>query len=239
MFNQIGGLNSVGGPLSDNQIGGESFIRHCGNDKLIYDFKSGSGTTVYDKSHCGNNGTFGVGTAAPTWRRNSLYFDGGDYVNCGKQASINDMTEITYVLQINPVVDSATIILIDKDAKKYIYLHTDNKLRGVIFGAVNANGYTETIISNVKKNIIITFSSIGDRKIYFYVDGTKVPNSTSNIAATLPLTSDANGDLYLASRAGTQYFYTGTMYSFRIFNKGLSGIECQQEYLANKFRGNN
>ncbi len=32
MFNQIGGLNSIGSPLSPDQIGGEDFIRHIGND---------------------------------------------------------------------------------------------------------------------------------------------------------------------------------------------------------------
>ena len=81
MFGQIGGLNAIGAPLLDNQIGGESFIRHIGNDKLLFDFHEGSGTTVHDKSHNNNNGTLGAGDAAPTWKRNSLYFDGGDYVD--------------------------------------------------------------------------------------------------------------------------------------------------------------
>ncbi len=57
-MNSIGGLNAIGVPLSHNAIGGEPFIRHIGNDKLIFDFKEGSGTTIKDKSHCGNDGTF-------------------------------------------------------------------------------------------------------------------------------------------------------------------------------------
>ena len=79
-MNSIGGNQGVGGPIPRNAIGGENFIRHIGNDKLIYDFKSGNGTTVKDRSREGNDGTFGAGAAAPTWKRNALYFDGGDDV---------------------------------------------------------------------------------------------------------------------------------------------------------------
>lgn len=57
-MNSIGGQCGIGIPLPNNQIGGENFIRHIGNDKLIFDFKEGSGTTVRDKSHCGNDGVF-------------------------------------------------------------------------------------------------------------------------------------------------------------------------------------
>ena len=88
MFNQIGNVNGIGAPLPPNQMGGENFIRHIGDDKLIFDFKSGNGTIVKDRSRESNNGTFGAGAAAPTWKRNGLYFDGADTLTCSYSSSL-------------------------------------------------------------------------------------------------------------------------------------------------------
>ena len=109
MFGQIGGQQGTGGVIP-NSTGGENFIRHIGNDKLIFDFHEGSGTTVRDKSHNNNDGVFGAGAAAPTWKRNSLYFDGGGYVDLTGINHGISTGEFTFCFDVDKYTEGRTIL---------------------------------------------------------------------------------------------------------------------------------
>lgn len=56
-------------------------------------FDEGVGTTAFDTSGNGNNGSFGVGTSAPTWSKGksgkALRFDGNDYVNASQTVNLS------------------------------------------------------------------------------------------------------------------------------------------------------
>ena len=231
----IGGQQGIGGPISPNQIGGESFIRHTGNDKLIYDFKEGSGTTVKDKSREGNNGTFGAGAAAPTWRRNSLYFDGGDYVDLTGISHGISTGEFTLCFHIDsfPDIIEPYLAIFDQETVRFYVLKflTDQKIH--ILSNKTVSDVIDPTLSPF--NMQITRDNSGNLECH--INGKpEALGATDNLDVTYDGTSRQTLG---AEERQNIYFYTGTMYSFRILNKGLSGIEAQQIYLSNKFRGNN
>lgn len=318
MFNQIGGLNAIGSPLPPDQIGGESFIRHIGNDKLIFDFHEGSGTTVHDKSGNGNDGTFGAGVKAPTWKRNSLYFDGGDYIDLAANFLAQaDFINGGSVLVICKFSSGAIAKVIDIEGAWIFHFNTSGNICSSIDGS---SGLPSSISSSDHGNnccccIIATWDKETSNPVagtdIEFVDGgggedtitsvaaafgdfvagdiITVSGSASNdgdytilsvVAATInvatgELTAEGAGQsVTIASTGltvkniidgvedgistqslydidglnrttcigsmygGAQKFYTGGMKMVRILSKCLSGIECQQEYLVNKFRGN-
>ena len=229
MFGQIGGQQGIGGPLSPDSIGGESFIRHIGNDELIFDFKSGSGTTVKDRSREGNDGTFGAGAAAPTWKRNSLYFDGGDNVLLTGINHGISTGEFTFCFHMSNLTLNARV-------------YDQKTIRFLIDGGGNAVRLYSTAYKTITDTGIPALSPIrfqttrdSSGNLECYVNGKmqgKGQTETANLAyngISVATLGSANND--------TGYI-TGTMYSFRILNKCLSGIEAQQEYLANKFSNN-
>ncbi len=230
MFNSIGNSSSgIGSPISPNQIGGEDFIRHCGADKLIYRFKEGSGTTVRDDSHNSNNGTFGATTAAPTWKRNSLYFDGGDYVDLTGITHGISTGGFTFCFSLNTFTDG-DLIIDQENARFYIYNFQDE-----ITSPNSTFIVSDTGISSIMPIIFqITRDSSGN--IECYVNGKIQKKGVSN---TSDFTYDGISTLNLGCNIEYGGCIIGTMYSFRILNKGLSGIECFQEYLCNKWLGNN
>jgi len=230
-MNSIGNGRGIGGALR-HALQGESFIRHIGNDKLIFDFHEGSGTTVYDKSHCGNNGTLGTGNALPTWRRNSLYFDGGDLVTLTGINHGITTGGFTFCFNLDSFVEETFIY--DQATTRFIILCRTDKIN--IFSAsykiISVAGVTSTkpIIFQVTKDI--------SNNLECHING---KSSGIGLSSATDLTYGGISVARLGANSDVTpgKFITGTMYSFRILNKGLSGIECQQEYLSNKFRGNN
>lgn len=234
--NSIGNGRGIGGCLR-HALQGEDFIRHCGNDKLIFDFKSGSGTVVKDRSREGNDGTFGAGAAAPTWKRNSLYFDGGDYVDCGDKPSLQPTDELTLIINVNHSVIADTLGMIQTND---------------VYGN---NGYLLTVFAtNNKFGFYIDENGAGNWKSIFS-DNVVTANVWNCLIATFDGTAKLYQDSFLqvdvdtatkityanaTTKIGTYkaLYMTGYIKNVRILNKGLSGIECQQEYLCQKWRGN-
>ena len=230
MFGQIGGLNAIGAPLLDNQIGGESFIRHIGNDKLLFDFHEGSGTTVHDKSHNNNNGTLGAGDAAPTWKRNSLYFDGGDYVDLTGINHGISTGEFSFCFDITNIPNGK--FLFEQETIRFLFAATDTK---IYFYHVSVKCLTDSGITSII-SLVLQITRDVSGNLECYVNGKSGDKDQSD---TTDLTYNGTSIICLGTDKTNTYGATTIMYSFRILNKGLSGIECQQEYLVNKFRGNN
>ena len=231
-MNSIGGNQGVGGPIPRNAIGGENFIRHIGNDKLIYDFKSGNGTTVKDRSREGNDGTFGAGDAAPTWKRNGLYFDGGDDVIFpGIHTTGIDFTFIIVATPDTVSVNNRGWLGAGSwGAGFFMSGNIPNEDRVVLTSTA-----VKTINSGLHINLAENFIAVSMNTPSlqtFFVNGivkqrTETPNF--NNKKTTRLGSGRIGELY----------WVGTIRKAKIIHKALSQIEIQQHYLANKFAGNN
>jgi len=102
----------------------------------FWKFDAGVGSSAYDSSGQGNDGTLGTGNSAPTWTTNgkignALDFDGNDYVDIGSTASGVQTVEFW----INP--ESTTTSCIDLNGSAYITISS---------GAVVATGFTSPSI---------------------------------------------------------------------------------------------
>lgn len=226
MFGSIGNGRGIGGPLR-HAVPGENFIRHVGSDKLIFDFHEGSGTTVYDKSHCGNDGTFGAGATAPTWKRNSLYFDGGGYVvltGYNHGITIGEFS-ICFFSDNLP-----TCVFFDQQTVRAYIRQFDSEVLHLLAKTVADN------ISTATKPFICQMTRDDSGNLECYINNKAGGKGQSN---TLDITYDGTSIIALGSNYSYSALFVGTMYSFRILNKCLSGIEAQNEYLVNKFAGNN
>ena len=238
MFNQIGGLNAIGAPLSPNQIGGENFIRHIGNDKLIFDFHEGSGTVCYDKSHCGNNGTL-INPTDITWKRNELQFGGtSGYVETIQNLGVSGASPwfIGIWFKVVNNVQNGTIISIGIATDSNIFAPqqaTDNDKFFLNYWSAE-NEVTATTGIDLRKGYNHIGISFDSTNIKLYINGGLFHTDPFPLNIT-------NNPVRISGRPGG---YDG-QYGENIFkkvkikNRVLSQIEIQQEYLANKFRGNN
>ena len=243
MFNSIGGQCGIGAPISE-QIGGESFIRHIGSDKLIFDFKEGSGTTVYDKSHNGNNGTLAdkdSGSDYPTWLRNSLSFDGANnYVDCGNDSSL-DLNILSVEIILYPTYNGThTIIGSHTDANNYVrYTNDDGEF--TVYGRDGGNLFRAKMISQYTVNNWYSLTyTIGNLEVpKIYTNGIlQITDNDSNDAGIDEHILFGNLFIGLWHVADPRPF-KGTIKKIHLCSKVLSQIEIQQNYLVQKFRGNN
>ena len=243
MFNPIGSGRGIGGPLR-HAIPGESFIRHIGNDKLIFDFHEGSGTTVHDKSHNSNDGTFGAGAAAPTWKRNSLYFDGvNDYIDVlvdGRGQFDNQKYTICFTGSRNVVDNDQAVFSYDFTshvnpyyACSLIFVSTDNTRGSWNDGSNVVNLQSDILDTTPFVDYSDCFTYESGRQ-FLYRDGIPIKSATETDTITF-----FAQEVWIGASPNTSRFYYGIMKNIRVLSKGLSGIECQQEYLSQKFRGNN
>ena len=216
----IGNGHGIGGCLR-HVLQGESFIRHIGNDKLIFDFKSGNGTTVKDRSREGNDGTLGAGAAAPTWKRNSLYFDGGDYVDLTGISHGISSGEFTICLKIDKIDSGKTFF---RQISNIIYVMLLLLAARTYFGAWRILSDDITVSPII---IQITRDNSGNLECY-----TNAEIGNKGLSDGGDITYDGSSAVRLCPD------YAGTIYSFRILNKCLSEIEAQNEYLVNKFSNN-
>lgn len=222
---RIGCGRGIGGCLR-HAIPGESFIRHIGNDKLIFDFKSGNGTTVKDRSRENNDGTFGTGAAAPTWKRNSLYFDGANYVLLTGMAHGITTGELTFCVALSNFTAEKFLF-----AQKTTYIEFYNSSNVIIL----LGKFISDTNTSSPYYLQVTRDNSGN--LESYINGVTGNKGQSH---ALDLTYDGTSVISLGCYHNLiSYFITTTMYSFRILNKCLSGIEAQNEYLVNKFAANN
>lgn len=232
MFNQIGGLNSIGAPLPPNQIGGENFIRHVGSDKLILDFHEGSGTIVHDKSHCGNDGTLTNPTDL-TWLRNELEFGGTNgYVST--TIDLTDYSEYTICIFFKGYQVGTNIFVGQSKvgdrvfSMRYITAAASGE-RLSVYDGVNVI-YGDDISINDKCHFIAVEEGSGN-SFYLYQNGMLKDSDDGNLPSSSAIT------LLIGCEEEVNYANT-IMYFVSVLNKCLSGIECQNEYLLNKFSNN-
>lgn len=236
MFNSIGSQHGIGAPLGIDGIGGENFIRHIGNDKLIYDFKEGSGTTVRDKSHCGNDGTL-TNTGDLTWLRNEIVFGGTNgHINCGHDSSFDITDNITVEVHVKSITNNKCGLISKReegvDDVWSIYVDNEDKILNSIWTISGRQDFDITS-STIKNGDIITFTynlALGKSYINHILE-----KSTAITGAILTGASDVIVGLAL----NTTLCFAGVMCMVRVISKTLSQIEIQQNYLANKFGGNN
>jgi hypothetical protein len=207
---------------------------------------SGSGTTWRDISGFGNNGTLKNGVTFNNANNGSMVFDGvNDYFVTDSNLNLSDTDKLT----IQIILKTAT-----SSPERMIMEHSVNWNSNNSFGTITTNtgkmqftdhnqGYnvSNTTITITDNNWHL-LSATSDRSLgainqnAIYIDG-----NLSSVTNTAGLLTDNSGNyanlpLYLASRAGTNYFFNGNIAQILIYKRVLTALEIQQNFNAVKLK---
>jgi hypothetical protein len=189
-----------------------------------------TGTSWYDMSGFGNNGTL---TNGPTWNSNGWFqFDGvDDYVNFGTvSGGVGGSSEATMELLINMTFPQALQQIFGfRDNSSFDFFFLAFSGGGTEFRARNSAGtiydLNPSLSSYAGKWTQINFSvGLSGRKVY--ANGNLIDSSptwTGNFGSTSPLSL---GNYQI----GNIWFATGAANNVKLYNKELTQAEIKQNY---------
>ena len=200
----------------------------CDHAVLCLKFDEGQGTTAYDSSGYGNDGTLGDGTcipgvgSCPDWvpgkYGNALSLDGiDDYVEVQNSLSLNSTEEITVIAwikappqQTNDWPRIACKISWLTSGWCFLVKNDTNVLRWEIFTPNHrvVNGTTD-ILDNQWHHVVGTYDK---KNLTIYVDGEFEANLTENAYMI-------NNNLNLTIGRSEIRWFTGTIDEVRVYNK--------------------
>ena len=201
----------------------------------IWRFEEGVGSTVYDYSGYGNNGTLQNFNFTPSsgWTTgiigNALSFDGvDDYVNFGNDASLRITDKLTFEAWIKFTKlpsESAHVRLFGKKGTGdyFVYLlNTNNKPVFSTWGGWSSAVNTP-ISDHNWHHLVITYDDSLD-KVVFYLDG------VLDVERTQTGTITATAAVLAISDTGITFPFNGLIDEVRIYNQALSAFEIQKHY---------
>jgi hypothetical protein len=221
---------------------GTSYNPHIVSDGLVLCLDaanprsySGAGSTWSDLSGNGNNGTFGPGTAAPTFSSGnggSIVFGGNDYVNCGNNSILNNTSNYYSISAWFKTTYTGNWQWICQFGE-----HAGNKDRSLV---VRSNGfatnytYGNDVIGTTNVRIGDWFFAVAtttptSKKIY--VNGI-LENQGSWTSASYNFTNCTIGVL----NNFVSYPFNGNIAQVSIYNRALTAQEIRQNFNATRGR---
>ncbi|MFW0837855.1 MAG: DUF2341 domain-containing protein [Candidatus Komeilibacteria bacterium] len=187
-----------------------------------YNFDEKTGTTAYDKSGNGNNGTLTNMDAATDWVSgkygSALDFDGvNDYVNIPDPGanSVFDVTQnLTISMWMNKAVDSAHGNLIEKGGSWWI--HHDSAFEGYAGNGIQGDAFhgipewNYDLAENTWYYVSYTYNGVIERG---YINGFQVWQNSRTGSITLN-----DNPIQLGSRSGSAEKYQGKLDEVKIYN---------------------
>ena len=194
-----------------------------------------TGTSWYDASGFGNNGTL---TNGPTWNSNGYFtFDGADdFVNCGNGSSLNILRTVTMELWFNvsgfgsPWTNVFGKMNADGDSSTRCYT-----------AFINSSGYVHFVTADTSGQEHLDSTNFINTGRWYHWIGTidrntgvlkQYVNSTLNTTGTVRTTDIVtNSDPLRIGYAGNYYErYNGLVSFGRIYSKALTQTEIKQNY---------
>ena len=199
---------------------------------------AGSGTTWYDTSGTGNNGTLTNGPTYNSTNGGVVVLDGvDDYVTCANSTSLQITSALTLEIWFynTAFVDGLGMIVKGPLSSDYDYmLYLSGNSSTVYFYKKDSLGnshYGGVALSLLNRwlHIVVTHTSGG---LYtMYVNGLAVDSATFTNSS---IRSSSN-PLYIGAGWNPDYFY-GNVGETRIYNVALSAAQVLQNYNATKGR---
>ncbi len=210
-----------------------------------------SGTTAYDRSGQGNNGTI-TGTPAKVIGKvgQAMKFPpNGARVNAGSPAVFDNMSEFTYSTWFK--TDGATtvsnnhrrIIALESTGGAFLASLTydtntfnNYRIRGVIdFDTTDAQSFSQNYYPNhitEWTHVAMTYSAITNL-VKLYINGVEA-SYTSQVAGVGTRTDNSLGNLFIGNSNYSNGAFEGSIDEARIYNKVLTATEIKQLYLMGK-----
>ncbi len=206
---------------------------------LDYKFDEGNGTTAYDSSSSGYNGTL---TSGPVWQTEDqcisgkcLYFDGtNDYVDTGKDLSWSASDSFTFSLWIKPLSLNNQTVFGKGTTSNWEY---SMKVSGSspYFTYWNTDGIGELSLGssiawtlNQWNHIEVTYDG-NSATGYMYLDGKQV--GTDTVSGTF---QNRTNNLYIGMgyyNSGAAGTFPGFIDEFKIFNYARSADQVKTDYI--------
>ena len=191
----------------------------------------GEGVTAYDQSEYGNDGTIYGASWVDGKYGKAMSFDGvDDYLLVQKSSSINNLSQFTFAVWLNPMAVLAAERVFDKGAKLLSRVGIW-RLSCLIYAATtNALAETnEALTMDAFNFVTMTYDDAGDRKIYVAING--VPCTyVDQIAAEGSLANDNTRNLYIGNREALNRPFQGITDEVRIYNRALTAVEIKRLY---------
>lgn len=192
-----------------------------------------SGTTAYDRSGQGNNGTLTNGPSVyPGKVGQALSFDGtDDYVTLGQPTILNNLTApMTVSAWVKPSAFPSAGNYMTIVGKMYDWQLEVHDNGGVMFrrwSAYQSSGGTPAALgTGIWSHVAVTLSTDGSNNCLIYVNG--VLNSTGTIATPLN-TNTANTKISGYIQSDINYF-AGPIDEVRLYDRALSAAEIATLY---------
>jgi hypothetical protein len=202
---------------------------------------SGVGTTWYDLSGKGNNGTLTNGPTFDSSNNGYFVFDGtNDYVDCGPVSTIgSSLTGLTVNVWINPSVKATKCIA--ENGTNYVtntfYMFQENAdyFTFAVWGGVGRNGFGYDVVyanfvyqTNTWYNLTGVWSP--NLRLQFYCNG--VLCSGTRLGEAQSSVINGNTNLLLGSRNYGSFPFSGKYASASFYNRALTASEIQQNFNA-------
>ena len=207
------------------------------SDKNSY---PGSGTTWYDVSGNGNNGTLNNGPTFDSGNGGAIVFDGtNDYISLNSNPSV--LSQITFEAWVNLDVSNITgtfvVGHIAGIESRYRFIYDTNNFYWVC-STVNNGWYTTgtsigfdtgASLSNITYHVVGTYNGSFNS---LYVNG-NLKTTGSAISGNI----QSGGTFYIGNSLVSNIAYPkGKGYTCRIYNRALSSSEIKQNYNSQKSR---
>lgn len=198
-----------------------------------------SGTTWYDLSGRGNNGTLVNGVGFDSANGGSLVFDGtNDYVDFGT-TNISAGTSLTVEAWVKPGITQnnyADILDYDHDVGRGFVVQQNNTATNQYYFAYwNGSAYeiTSTITLSTSTYNHLVFTKSGT-SVLGYLNGQNLVNYTGS--ATITLTGKT---LYVGKMVSlTARYFNGNIARVSIYSSALTATEISQNFNATRARFN-
>ena len=200
----------------------------------------GSGTPVFDISQSNNNGTLLNGVSHSTNNNGYFVFDGtNDTIDCGPVPQINSsLTGLTVSAWVNTNVAGIKCILENGTTYTtntfYMFQENANYFTFEVYGA----GAFDVIYANYIYKLNTWYNLVGvwssNVRVNLYTNGV-LTNGTRG-GSTRPSVINGNTNLFVGSRAGMSYPFSGNINSVQIYNRALSESEIKQNFEATRDR---
>lgn len=184
----------------------------CARAVGCWKFDEGTGTTAYDSSPFGNNGTLVNGPAWTTGRYgNGLQFDGAnDYVNIPHHAGL-EPSSITVEFWVNLNSDGTRHVIVTKWFGFTTEVNPDGTFKWGLYGLSNQYFGTKTISWNQWHYLVGTFDD-STKKQCIYIDG--------NLSECQTVTGSISYN-QAALQVSWGYETNGTIDDIRIYNRAI------------------
>lgn len=198
-----------------------------------------SGSTTWFDLAGTNNGTLTNGPTFNTGNGGNIVFDGvNDYVNCGTVTFPGNTFTIELIFEWNNL-GSTSIGFLISGVYEQVEIHTggDSGTNGLRFIPYTFRGSNQAGSIDAANMItsginVVTFTAEYSSPSKAYKNGNFFTSSLST--STDPLNS--NQTISLSRRADNGYFFSGKIYSAKLYNRALSASEVLQNYNALKGR---